>query len=149
MWLQRCVDPVLTGGAWKRADFWMKWSVWSVAEAAASIVHKQVTLSLHHRFYLQLEGLFFTGHLHSSPVLTVLQLKVALRWKPLNIQTVPFSIFTQKCTSLWHNSQNNYDNSAWKVRLGKFLFIVLKIRHQLLTDVWFATLNLHAEKVCS
>lgn len=58
--------------------------------SCCSIVHRQITVSLHHRFHLQLEGLFFTGHLHSSPALTVLQLKVAMRWKPLNTQTVPF-----------------------------------------------------------
>lgn len=147
-WLQRWVDAVLPGGAEPRS----RWSC-SLKESrflsemvrlvcrwnCCSLVHRQVTVSLHHRFHLQLEGLFFTVRLDSSPALTVLQLKVPLRWKPINIQTVPFSIFPQKGSSLWHDSQNNYDNSAWNVRLEKCLFFVLKICHQLLTDVWFST----------
>lgn len=126
---------------WSRAQSRRSCSVSTVPSAMVSevccwsrcsLVHRGATISSHHRF--QPEGRLITGRLHSSPALTVPRLEVLLRWKPRNIPTVPFSIFTHKWGSICHNSQNNHDNSTWNVTPGDFLFIVVKTH----TDVWFS-----------
>lgn len=104
--------------------------------SCCGLVHRGAAISLQRRF--QPEGRLITGRLHSSPALTVPRLEVLLRWKPRNIHTLPFSIFTHKWGSICHNSQNNHDNSTWNVTPGDFLFYCREDAQSYVTDVWFS-----------